>query len=125
MLIEIESHAADLPRRLKEIDPDLWVAFNTAKGKYQVWGLDLASRPYPLASFDHLDGRVEDAIRRAYWVARNTGNPYRKQLEGIARAEDRQARADEKEAAEREYGMADHLRFSDTPVVTPGIQLEG
>lgn len=75
--LAVESHVFDLPCRLKELDPTLEVWYNTVSGKYEVWGVDAARQRYCLGAWPFLDARVERAVRRGYWLARNTGDPYR------------------------------------------------
>lgn len=75
--LPIEQHVFDVPRRLKEIDPELEVWYNRISGMFEVWGKDAADRLYCLGSWPRLDVRVVHAVRKGYWLAWNTGDPYR------------------------------------------------
>lgn len=74
---QIVDHVFDIPRRLREIDPRLEVWYNTVSGKFEVWGVDATGSNYCLGTWPYLDVRVERAVQKGYWLAHNTGDPYR------------------------------------------------
>jgi len=75
--VQIKQHVSDVPRRLVEIDSELEVWYNLFSEMFEVWGKDAADRRYCLGTWPRLDVRVVRAVRKGYWLARNTGDPYR------------------------------------------------
>ncbi|BCV23298.1 hypothetical protein [Gelria sp. Kuro-4] len=116
MLLEVSSHVFDIPERLKEVDPQLRVLFNTDRQQYEVWGRDLYG-PYMLVAFKELDQRALTAVRYGYWVARNTGWPYKHLLQKQADIDYRAEQARYQKLREIEYGLQDDLRFMGRPVI--------
>lgn len=118
MRVEVRSHVYDIPQRLREIDPALRVCFNTDTQYYEVWGLDLQG-PYLMAKFDALDCRVVDAVRKGYFLANSTGQPYkavmREHESALALAENARLQR----LKDIEYGIKHDLKFLGKPVV-PG-----
>lgn len=119
----VETNVYLIPERLKEIDPNLKVAFNDKNQSYEVWGVDAMSTPYILSSFKDLDARVVYAIREAYVVAQSTGDPYRHMLRQFDRNDEMREREYWKRLNEQEYVSRDILKFSDTPVITAGMDV--
>lgn len=116
MKVEVVSHALDIPRRLREIDSNLRVFYDTARGTYEVWGRDV-SGPYLLAKFNTLDQEAERTIARVYSVAFNTGRPY-KQLLYEQEINDYLAEQQRlKRIADLQYGFNNDLRFFGKPVI--------
>lgn len=116
MRIEIQSHVTDIPQRLREIDPALRVYFNTDKQVFEVWGRDLHG-PYLMASCDDLDERVLRATRYGYYVARNTGYPYKHLLQEQELNDYRAEQARFERLRDIEYGIRDGLKFMGKPVI--------
>lgn len=85
--IPIESNVYRVPERLREIDPNLRVTFHVPSQAYRVWGVDGDGDPYILQTFPYLDARVVRAVKRGYWIARNTGAPYTHMLRRQAEEE--------------------------------------
>ncbi|MGQ9698972.1 MAG: hypothetical protein ACUVRO_13395 [Armatimonadota bacterium] len=112
MRVQVVAHAYDIPRRLREIDPELTVWYNFATKMYEVVGVDAAGRHYQLGAWPYLDARVERAVRKGYWLARNTGDPYKE----VIRQQDEEEYRDElqfrKELQEARYGVVDCMRWS-------------
>lgn len=116
MKVEVVSHVFDIPRRLREIDPNLRVFYDTTRGHYEVWGRDIVG-PYLMATFGYLDCRVEDAIRKAYSRAFNTGRPY-KQLLYEQEINDYIAEQERlKRIEDLQYGFRSDMRFFGRPVI--------
>lgn len=116
MRIELRSHVCDIPQRLREIDPALRVYFNSDTQKFEVWGRDIRG-PYLLASFDELDNRAVAAVRRGYFIARNTGEPYRQMLKEQELLDYRAEQARFERLRDIEYGLRDDLKFAGKPVI--------
>ncbi len=111
MRLEIKAHVYGIPRRLREIDRSLRCFFNTATQKYEVWGMDAHFKPYRLGVWDELDQRVLTAVRKGYWLARNTGDPYRYYLRELDEHEENLERQWQKEVSEITYGMQDDFKY--------------
>ncbi len=111
MRIPLRTSAYSIPERLKEIDPRLKVYFNTDKQKYEVFGVDAAHQEYHLGEWLYLDQRVLRDVRKGYWLARNTGDPYKQVIRDLDEQdylEDRQLSKDTEEMA---YRVKDRLRW--------------
>jgi len=121
MRVLVESHVLDIPVRIREVtgDDNLKVYYNTDARMFEVWGVDAAYTPYVISRFPYLDERVVVALQEAYWVARTTGEPYKKLLRKFDEMDYRREKEYWKGLYELEYRSRDVLRFSDTPVV-PG-----
>lgn len=104
--LQIRDHVFDIPRRLREIDPDLEVWYNTVSNKFEVWGTDAALRRYCLGSWPYLDVRVERAVRRGYWLAHNTGDPYR----ALVKTQDELEYKEEKRREREREGLPNLVR---------------
>jgi hypothetical protein len=124
-LIPVESHVSDIPRRLREMTGDarIRVLWNPRTERYEVWTDDAAHRPYRLKEYAVLDGRVERDLDRAYWVARATGDPYKPILRHFDELDAKKDRDYWNRLFEAEYASKDILKYSDTSVVTPGVEL--
>lgn len=118
MRIPIQRHVLDVPQRLREIDPDLSVVYNQATKKFDVVGKDLYG-PYVLASFDTLDSRVVDSVRRGYFIARNTGAPWKALLREQAELDYLAERDRKKSIQALNEGFRDDMRFAGQSVA-PG-----
>lgn len=110
MRLLVTSHVVDIPRRLKEIDPNIEVAFNTDTQKFEVWGRDVRG-PYLMASYDELDARVLADVRKAYFVARSTGTPYREMLRRQAKLDYEAERARQRFLKNVSEGFKDDFKF--------------
>lgn len=121
MRVPVESHVLDIPARIREVtgDDNLKVYYNTDARMFEVWGVDAAYTSYVISRFPYLDERVVVALQEAYWVARTTGEPYKKLLRKFDEMDYRREKEYWKGLYELEYRSRDVLRFSDTPVV-PG-----
>lgn len=63
MLLEVENQVCDIDRRIKEIDSDYFLMFNTESQKYEVHSSSLEDNTLFLnLPFDELDGRTIDYI---------------------------------------------------------------
>lgn len=124
MRLNVETHVYHIPERLREIDPKLSVKFNTDTQLYEVWGEDIASSPYVLGRFSALDARVVYAVRESYVIAERTGNPYKEILKQFDRNDEQREREYWNQLWEKEYRSRDILKYSDTPVITPGIDVK-
>lgn len=109
MRVPVESHSMDIPKRLREIDPELRVMYNTERQDYEVWGRDV-SGPYLMARFRELDGRVLDAVRHGYWLAQNTGAPYREMLRQQAKEDYEAERRRARELADLDRAFREDMR---------------
>ncbi len=118
MRLPIETHVYDIPQRLREIDPALRVCFNTDTQKFEVWGRDLCG-PYILAVFDSLDCRAVDAVRKGYFLASSTGQPYKAVMQEHESALALAENARMQRLKDIEYGIRNDLRFIGKMVV-PG-----
>lgn len=109
--VKIEHHVLDIPERLKEIDPDLKVLYDTNKDIFELWGVDKNQSPYFMASFTELDNRILTNVRRAYFFARNTKGPYQHLLH---EQEEEESREDARRLQREDdiyHGMREDLNF--------------
>ncbi|WP_026487643.1 hypothetical protein [Caldanaerobius polysaccharolyticus] len=110
MLLEVKTHVYNIPERLKEIDPNLRVFFNTDTQQYEVWGRDLYGE-YELGSFSYLDQRVIRDIRYGYWLANNTGRPWKEFLRQLRRRKDAADEEEVKYWRDLDYALQDDFRW--------------
>lgn len=110
MLLRVDKHVYDIPKRLRKIDGALRVFFNTVTQEYEVWGKDLGG-DYVLASFPYLDQRVISAVRKGYWIANKTGHPWRDFLKDIRLRNAHVDEAIDKKLQELEYSLNDDFRW--------------
>jgi len=115
MRIPIEEHVLDLPRRLREIDDNLRVSFNTDTSQYEIWDMKYEREPFLMAVFNYLDDRVEQAVRRGYADTYKLG--WRSLLRRIDEHNERVQRSKDKELEDTIKGMQDDLKFAGKPVI--------
>ena len=111
MKYAIETHPLDIPQRLREIDPELRVVYDSEQDCYEVWGVDASNTPYILGKWKSLDYRVIVAIMQAYYIARSTGRPYKHMLLEQKRHNERLEEQRRKELAEMGRAMREDMRF--------------
>jgi len=61
--ILVESHALDMPRRLREIDPGYFILFNPENQRYELHHEEQETTYCLTFPFSELDGRAEDYTR--------------------------------------------------------------
>ena len=110
MLIEVKTHVYDIPARLKSVDDNLRVFFNTDTQEFEVWGRDLRGE-YQLGSFPYLDARVEREVRIGYWLARNTGRPWKEFLKKLRERRAKEEEAEAKYLRDLDYALDDDFRW--------------
>lgn len=115
MLIDIKTNVFKIPERLKEIDKNLSVKYNTDSDVFEVHGIDNLG-DYILARFKELDCRVIDAVRKGYYLAQS-GHPYRVLLHEQDRLDELAEKERLKRLEDIEYGVRDSLRFAGKVVV--------
>lgn len=123
MRLPVETHPIDIPQRLREIDPALRVCFNTETQRYEVWGRDVRG-PYILTTFDELDARVLAKVRKAYFIARSTGAPYRELLREQAKLDYEAERARQRRLEDIEAGFRDDFKYFGRDLY-PGWRADG
>lgn len=110
MLIEVKTHVYDIPRRLKEIDPNLKVFYNTDTGEYEIRGIDRMGE-YILGSYSYLDQRVERDIRIGYWMVNNLSRPWKAFLQKLREERERLEAQESKYFEELDYALKDDFRW--------------
>jgi len=110
MLLEVKTHVYDIPKRLKEIDKNLKVFFNTDTQEYEIWGRDLQGE-YLVASFPYLDQRVVREVRIGYWMADNKSRPWKEFLHKLRNRRDEVEEADAKFLRDLDYALNDDFRW--------------
>ncbi|HEX7022641.1 MAG TPA: hypothetical protein VF171_07275 [Trueperaceae bacterium] len=123
MLIPILDDALGVVRRVKELDPALFVAWNPACRRYEVHdrearGSTLVMRVQePDGSFRRLDARVIETLRR------NRRERFGEVFAELERAEERREREWGRRTTRIAEGLADDLRFAGRLVVG-GVAVE-
>lgn len=110
-MILIEHSVTEIPERLREIDPELSVYFDTDSRLYEVWGKDKERTPYLLARFNAVDNRMLAAVKKGYWSARQTGRPYKRLLEEQRIKDEIMEKRRQADLEDLNYGVKDDLKY--------------
>lgn len=108
--VAVETHISGVPELLRQIDPDLKVFYNMRDHVYEVWGFD-ARGPYMLGAWNTLGQHVVEAVRKGYWLARNTGKPWNKFLQELRRRREEDDLQEAKFLNDLDLALQDDFRW--------------
>lgn len=118
MLVAVLGDALGIAKRVRELDPDLWVAWNTVVQRYEIHdrraprGHSLVMRVQePNGAFRPLDNRVLETLMK------NRRERFDEVFKELEEKEEKREKAWEKRIGEIAEGMADDLRFAGQRVV--------
>lgn len=101
----ITSSAYDIPRRLREIDSNLFVVFNVISQRYEIHSLANKGNSFSLnVPFKELDARLENFIRK-YDLKRHGNQIYR----DMEKHNDRLERSKQRQRDNDLHGIAEEI----------------